>query len=474
MYFKTYQSFFFFVLFGIFALPILALAWYNVPSAADDFCFALNTIKFGFWQGQKYYYDGWTGRYFSTFLMHANPLVFGWLAWYKIFPILTLLGLFHSLFRLSKVVFFRALTTLEHLGLVSAFLFMYLYQLPSIVENFYWLPGVVGYPVSLILLNYFFVAIIDSSKQNFKLFSWQNLYVSFLIFAIVGSNETPMLVIFIILGSVVGLQIWQKNIIEKTKKIPNLAYFIIPLFAFILLELLAPGNAVRMSYNPHSQELIPSILASLKDALGFAVPWLLAVPNIYFTILFLFFGAKFIKQNNVNVGILAVHPFISLVLWFGIFSVGIFPGYYGVGIPPPPRTVNIVYWFFLLGWFYNLLVLMNYFEKKHKLDLPKIGFGVKLIIALGIVYSLKDSPTLRPLYGDLLKGRAKAYHAEMTRRFENDFVEKKNQSVVVDSLKVYPKTLFTEDISKDPKHLWNTCQAEFWGIKDLKIKDLTK
>ena len=62
------------LLFAITIVPIGILAFYNHPSVADDYCFAYMTRDAGFWAAQKFYYEGWSGRYFSNMIFHATPL----------------------------------------------------------------------------------------------------------------------------------------------------------------------------------------------------------------------------------------------------------------------------------------------------------------------------------------------------------------------------------------------------------------
>lgn len=446
-------------LFLVLALPLVVLAWYNVPSAADDFCFALNTIKFGFWQGQHYYYDGWTGRYFSTMLMHANPLVWGWLGWYKVFPILMLGLLGHSLYQLV-----RQLTNCppaQAWVAMCGLLFLYLFQAPSLVEVFFWLPSVAGYTIAMILLNYFWVALAKASISKPSVL--EVVWMSFLVFAVVGLNETPMLALFVLLGAKAGLML--------------LRHWRLPWFWWVLLgvlvvsvyvELSAPGNRVRMSYNPVSGQLLPSIMSSVQDTLLAIADWLIHTPLLFFTALFIPLALRWLNTSH---RIVEVHPLISVGLWLGILALGIFPGYYGVGIPPPPRTMNLVYWFFLLGWFFNVLVLLRFIHKQKPLSITTVPFYIQVFLGSWVIVMLAQSENIRPLYGDLLKGRAKQYHAEMTSRYQRIETGKTLPLVEVDSLITRPKMLFTEDITANPKHLWNTCQAEYWGVKALKIKD---
>lgn len=462
---KNYSNLSVFSLFLVLAVPILALSWFNVPSAADDFCFALNTLKFGFWQGQQYYYDGWTGRYFSTFVMHANPLVLGWLGWYKLFPVLVMLFLAHSLYALIRVI--TPALPAQAWVLTAALLFLYLFQLPSIVENFFWLPSVAGYSLAMILMNYLFVAILKHLQAPKTITVILFVWIAFMIFAIVGMNETPMLALFVVLCTVAGLKFL------KSWRLPWFWWgILIVLVVSVYLELSAPGNRVRMSYNPVSGQLVPSALKSIRDILLAIGDWLMHTPLLFLTALFIPMAWGWMAQTNINIiGVFKVHPIISIGVWLGILVLGIFPGYYGVGIPPPPRTMNLIYWFFLLGWFYNLLIIIRLLHQKFTFQVKELPHYVTILLGIWIVVMLVQSENIRPLYGDLLKGRAKQYHDEMTARFKQIEANPALPLIEVSTLTIKPKTLFTEDINTDPKHLWNTCQAEYWGVKAIKLQE---
>lgn len=469
---SLYQKFantFIFWLFLLFGVPLVALSFFNLPSAADDYCFALNTIKFGFWQGQQYYYDGWTGRYFSTFLMHANPLVFGWLGWYKIFPILVLGFLTHSIYSLLQSLTQSTLSKRKAWLCTAGLMFLYLFSTPRIVENFYWLPGVVGYPLPMVLMAYLFVVINNQSnytKQSSSIL--HTIWAGFLIFAIVGSNETPLLGLTILLVSIVGLRV--------LKRLKISAYWLVLLAILgvsIYLDLSAPGNKVRMGFNPISGLLIPSVLSSLKETLEHTADWLLHTPLLFFTALFIPLADQLLVQLKGKDSVFEVHPFFSLLIWIGVVSVGVFPGYYGIGIPPPPRTINVVYLFFLIGWFFNVLVIIHFIKKRWHWYASIFPSYAKLILGFWILTMLPDNPNLRMLYGDLFKGRAKQYHQELQARYEVIAQSKNRPMVTIDSLKTFPKSLYTEDISTSPTFLWNTCQAEYWGLKAMKLRGET-
>jgi hypothetical protein len=463
------KSLFWSVLVGVFVAPLVVLSWYNVPSAADDFCFALNTLKFGFWQGQQYYYDGWSGRYFSTFLVHANPLVWEWLTWYKIFPIVALSLLAHSLFQLLKALNHN---TQQSFVMVCGFLFLYLFALPSIAESFFWYPSVVGYPLPLALINYWLLAWIQYPTKPNRLKPLYLCWICFLIFAIVGSNETPMLISFILFSAILGFNMMGQSLRTQLKR-GGLQWklqkeIVISIFIFIVslyLELSAPGNAERMKYNSQSQQVVASAISSIHDTIIWGIKWSLNTPLLVVTLLFI--GQ--LNKLQWNEPIFKLHPFWGLLLWSIIVSISIFPAYYGIGIPPTPRTLNLTYWFFLLGWFFNCILIVKWFQNRGITSQPLLKY-VHWAALLIIVISIKWSTTIRPLYYDLIRGNAVQYHHDMITRLELIKQHKNTDIILVDSLSKYPQTLFTEDITTNPTHLWNTCQSEYWGVKSIKLK----
>ena len=55
--------------------PYFILTYFNNPSI-DDFSFAIKTLDLGYWQAQVSAYTIWNGRYFSSFVLSAHPMVF--------------------------------------------------------------------------------------------------------------------------------------------------------------------------------------------------------------------------------------------------------------------------------------------------------------------------------------------------------------------------------------------------------------
>ena len=87
----------FLIVLGVFSvIPFIIISFFNNP-AADDFAFPVEIHNHGFIGSQIWWYNNWLGRYFSSFLMSINPLVFNNFFLFKLIPIFLIASLFFSL-----------------------------------------------------------------------------------------------------------------------------------------------------------------------------------------------------------------------------------------------------------------------------------------------------------------------------------------------------------------------------------------
>ncbi|HEX9959174.1 MAG TPA: hypothetical protein VGA96_18030, partial [Fibrella sp.] len=155
--------------FAIAFLPILALSWFNHPSAADDYCFADTAVRYGFWQAQQYYYDGWTGRYFSNFLVHGSPLVWGWYNGYKLIPALMAIAWVWAAYlficELLRDLVPPVSIRRTSLILTGTLFGVYMLVLPSVVEAFIWMASITVYTVPTALMLYWGAVLLRWYRQ---------------------------------------------------------------------------------------------------------------------------------------------------------------------------------------------------------------------------------------------------------------------------------------------------------------------
>ncbi|GAB3926648.1 DUF6056 family protein [Larkinella terrae] len=458
-------------LFGLALLPLLILSFYNHPSAVDDFCFADTALKYGIWQGQKFYYDGWTGRYFSNLVVHASPLVWGWYDAYRFIPALLVIAWIASLYSLVS----ELLPTLfigTRLIAVGLIFFLYVLVLPSPVESFFWLAAVASYTIPTIFSFYLLTVIIRwYSIRHQPLKTLTTIWACFLVFAIVGSSETNLVWVLLVLGGLLGYQL---------VFLRRLDWFLVGLLVMALfstwLLFRAPGNAIRMGGNPHSGDFLFSTGAAFGYLAGAIVEWVIKTPVLLLGILWIPIVRRLARSDHPARRFFMIHPLLAVLFWLGLLGGLIFPSYYGIGIAPAPRVMNVTYTFFLLGWFYVITVWVVHTERRIWFDRRlKMAQSVWItgIAALWIAANVYKSNSLRQIYGDWLSGRAAAYNRDMTdrQRILNDpAIEVAHLPV----LSATPPTLFNNDIDPaDPQHLWNRCEAGYYGKKVVILDSLT-
>ena len=157
--------------------------------------------------------------------------------------------------------------------------------------------------------------------------------------------------------------------------------------------------------------------------------------------------------------------------YIGLLAAMIFPSYYGIGLPPAFRTMNILYDVALVGWFFVLTVCVNALARKQKLSLTTLRLPVwfPALIGTWMIVSLVFSRPIRLVYKDLIRGHAATYNREMNTRHNQ--LNQVAENLQIRPISVYPPSLFVEDINPNPEHLWNRCQAGYYKHKTIKLMD---
>jgi len=448
-------------------LPLLVLSYYNHPSPADDYCYIDTVFKYGWLEAMNYYYSGWTGRYFGIFLNHSNPLIVHSVNGFKILPILLLSGLVFALY-----ILFRHLTPtlsrLAHLGFAGIVFFMYILQMPSIAEAFYWMAAFVTYTVPNIFTLLWIVLVMRWYRQDTQpgkiLFG---LLSGFLIFSIIGSSETNLLVMLILIGAW-----WAYRIIFHRKVDGFMLSMLVVAGASCYLFFSSPGNAARLGGNPLSGNIAFSLISSFKLLGTLSFTWITHTPIVFFTFAWL---VVLSRLSNGARNYFSIPVWFAVLLYVGVLSAQLFPSYYGVGIDPTMRVINCVYFFFLIGWFYVIGVVYHYF-RSNKAAAPSfqisfIRYAVLcFVLVLSIAISVYRSNNFRMVYTDLLKGKAAAFNRESNERYA--LIRNSKEAVVyLPEIQTHPGSLFVEDIKTDPKHWWNKCMAGYFGKEAIIMKE---
>ncbi|GHB63305.1 DUF6056 family protein [Persicitalea jodogahamensis] len=447
-------------------LPLLVLSYFNHPSAADDYGYIDTVFKFGWQEAMHYYYTGWTGRYFGIFLNHSNPLLFHSIVGFKVLPVLLLLWLVAAFYGLARHLT-PTLSRLAHLGFAGVLYFLFILQIPSLAGFFYWMAAFVTYTIPSILTFGWVIVVLRWYRLETK---WMKILTGilagFLVFAVIGSSEANLLTMLLLIAGYCGFRLLFQ------RQIDGLMVGVVAAAALgCYLYFTAPGLDVRLGGNPLGGNIPLSFLNAFRMLGIVTLGWITKTPLLLFTAAWLLVLSRITPQARAR---FAVPFWYVFLLYVGILAAQLFTSYYGIGIDPTEREVNLVYLFFLVGWFYVFGVLYQWASRK--LDLPGMSVISQYILigllGLQVIFSTYQSASVRAAYGDLLSGRAAAYDAELYRRYE--LIESSTESVVyLPALKNRPQSLYVDDINQNHNHWWNRLMAGYFGKEAIYMKEET-
>jgi len=449
--------------------PLVWLSAHNHPSAADDYCFADTSVRYGFWQAQKYYYDGWTGRYFSNMLVHANPLVWNWYNGFRFIPALAITALLAACYALIDTLFADRSHRLR--ALVTGLLFFTLIvAMQGTVEAFFWTAAVASYTVPTILTIYLLAVLLRWYRLPAGGFrNLTSLWAGVLVFAIVGSSETNLVLLLIILGAAFGSQLLFRGRFDAL-----LAGLLVVGLVSAWLVFRAPGNAIRMGANTDEGNILVALKTTVQT-LGLAgLSWLWRSPLLPLSVFWLPLARILTRPGSQTAGLFRLP---ALLLGAGVLLtilLLVFPSVYGLG-SAPVRVMNLAWVVFVFGWFYTLTTATGRWQAGSDTasgtHLPtQTPAWLTGLAAVWLVGSAPLSPTLRQLFYDLRSGHAAQYDRDMTLRHTQ--LMQPADTLRLAPISVYPPSLFLEDIKADQQHWWNRCQSGYYGHKAIILDTL--
>lgn len=341
-------------------LVLFAIASIYCLPQADDFAYAYKILNWGLWGAQTFEYMNWNGRFVATFLLSTNPLVWGDITHYRLYPVVLIVLLFLSSVFLMKCLFGKKLVKYEAWFFGLALTFLSIMGFHSIPEGLYWLAGAYTYVMSLVFLNVALGFYFHPAKNVFT-YSMASLFAVLL----VGSNETVMVLWLYTLLIVEG---WHYLETRQVRKGAVVTFIISFIAAIVVIK--SPGNSIRAAHFEKSHQVVRTVsnalLYSFIDPIKF-----LTLP------LCVFFLLNFERLNSlVPWRRFYKRRWLSLGLFLGLFFISFAPSLWGMGRRPNARTMNVIVHFYVLSFFPIALMFIR--------CLPRPRYRVKLIFLLGI------------------------------------------------------------------------------------------
>lgn len=459
-----------FILFSLGCLlPFFILAAFNHPSA-DDFTVAYSLKVKGFWAAQVNWYLTWSGRYISTAIVSLlHPLVYKSFILYRLYPLFLLATtwiaakhLFKSLFPKMGLPALLAASGICTITILSV--------LPSMVQGYYWVPGSLIYMLGNIFTLLFASYLLRFQKgKNIIHFS---LFILYGILAI-GSNELNLFIVLAIICA------WGLGKFIEDKKLSIQAILSISILGIASgFSLFAPGNTARGSVIESAKgneafvihDPIFALQKSISHGSSDLLHWAFISPLLILCIL------AILKRKELMLDLKPI--FNPLLVWLGILGLFFFlyfPYYYGTGNPDsasfPARTSNVICFYLCFALPVGLLYTLEWLSKVKNQVLttptsPLLFYGSSTVLFLTVIATGNIKMALK----DLRSRDFLAYHRELNARYE--FISKNpSDTLVVDSLHFFPRTIYMEDISSVSENWKNAPYANYFGKKSIRLKN---
>ncbi len=350
--------------------PYLVTCFYALPFA-DDFCFGWTaSAPEPFIQKFLNQYLQWNGRYTADVLVNLHPLVSGKIMYYQLSSLVAIVampvvvyGLGSGLLKIQDSSLRRAYVqndkTLKlYIAICSLFITLfYLTYQPNITEGIYWYIGIANYHwgnlLVVVQLTLLLRALTATGKTKHILHTLSLL----LLVIVVGFNEVGALVIPLFYCCLWAFSCQLQTANCRLWALYSGVAIIASAFVFF-----SPGNFVRAVEFENRYNLLHSLLYATLQTVRFIAQWMLNVPFVLLSAIVI------ANADKINSNVKADYRILFAALVAIVFC-GSFLPYFATGVLGQHRTINYVFFYFILLWPLFLLAVSARFNLPDKLQL---------------------------------------------------------------------------------------------------------
>lgn len=425
-------------------VPYLVICFYAFPFA-DDFCFGWTASEnISFLQKFLNQYLHWNGRYSADVLVNLHPLVTGKIIWYQSAIFVSLLATPFVLWFFIKQLIGDSLISFTALLFITLF---YLNYQPNITEGVYWFIGISNYH----LCNLFFLIQLTLLLKSFSATDKSRIFLQasslLLLVVVVGFNE---------IGAMLIPCFYLIAYLKERRKV-FLVFFIGAIIASAFL-FFSPGNFVRSHEFENRFDLLHSLLYSSLQTIRFLGSWVLNVPFVLLSLIVIANADK-VRSREID------YRLLITALLFVVF-VGSFLPYFATGVLGQHRTINFVFFFFILLWVLFLLSVSQRFLLHEKTGVLKNETATSILLSVSVLVMMHGGNGYK-IISD--------YHQDNFRRYETGFLQRQtvvlqNPSAPVKKLSVIPNTFQVVDVREDSSWWVDKCMKNFYLETKMKRK----
>ncbi len=402
---------------GVFALgvmPFVALSFYAHPQN-DDFLFAVMALEKGWAHANAFWYLNWTGRFTSTAIMSMSPVVFRSVATYQWAAACVITVLWLSTWAAISAAAPVGTSRPRRFLLSTTLLAMFLNGMPDVGQGLYFMTGAVTYQAggALLLLVWAFTLRGRGSGSSDRQRPLLVAAVAVATLLAAGTNEIVALLS-------VGVLAYRTLVVrlESSRLDRTLVLLLLVALSAASVALLSPGNQVRAA--SQERDLAAALVGAVEAGASFGWQWISRTPLVPVAVLLLPSLAAGAPARRRT-----VHPAVAVLAFVATYLACFVPPLFGGGLrdgdevvmaPLEPRTLNLIFGFFVVGFLAVLRAVASWYGGGRGFSWPpaaRVGFtaaAVALAVAPG-------NARLRTAWGDLLSGSAAEYDRGQSERY---------------------------------------------------------
>ncbi len=318
--------------------PYIYIAQFAQP-VADDYCFSNLIAANSFTDNYLGLFMGMGGRYATNALILLNPIAFSYTELYTLIPIFQIALTIFSVYYFFRALSEYALSRIDSMNISLFFVLIYLNQIPTLAEGFYFFTAAVNYQTGISFCLLYLGLLIDYYKMKYLFHKGFHLLLLLVILILtLGFSEVVTFLLIIIHGMILYLSLHQN------KKLAGSWYLILATcLSFSLLMLLAPGNSFRTAAYPDNHNFFHSLIQSLLQIARFGFDWISSLPLLFSTFLFVRILSANKKSFSILKNDLLLNPWLVAFFHFIILFVCIFPPYWATNILGQHRTMLLAF-----------------------------------------------------------------------------------------------------------------------------------
>jgi hypothetical protein len=445
--------------------PFIINCFFAYPQT-DDFCYSNISRSMGFFNTQYHVYTTWSGRFTSTILLSVNPLVYNFLAGYKLVFAIFILAQLTSIYVFIDAVTEKTLSRQETLIFALTLLFAYFDQMDDVRSGLYWMAGVITYQVAETLLILYF-ALIFFMNQDHKYDNLHNKCVVIILAILLGGTNEIVLALVLLITAILIFYSYSINKIIKPFQVVTFAAVAIG----SSIGLMAPGNFARLSGYHERKDLFVTAWNAFNRSLASMEVWITSPLTLVLMCMVLF---AVIRKPQIKILFGGFKIINSACLLLSLTFLCFFIPFWSTGMPPENRVLNMIYLFFLIGWMINLAIIFAHFGETifHLMKkIPiKTGFVIVAVYMIAL-FSLGTSNFIL-VTKDLLSGASFRYNEEMKQR-ASQIINSDKDNCALENITSTPDSLYFYFIGPDEKYWVNGCYATYFGKKSAVLSKKT-